>query len=166
MDALLSPDWESVFIPRHSLFELALRASILYLAIYTMLRVVLRRQVGGIGTADVLVIVLISEVAGNGIAPSDLSVIEGAVLVATILCWSYLIEWLQYRFPAFERLVRAPRLKLIENGRMLRRNMREEFVTADELLAQLRKSGIEDCRTVKAAYMEADGSISVIEKEA
>lgn len=48
---------------------------------------------------------------------------------------------------------------------MLRRNMREEFVTADELLAQLRKNGIEDCRRVKAAYMEADGSISVIEKK-
>ena len=124
----------------------------------------LRRQAGGIGTSDVLVIVLIAEVAGNGIAPNDESVVEGVLLVGTILFWSYVVEWLQYRFPAFERLVRQPKLKLIENGRMLRRNMRREFVTTEELMAQLREDGLEDCANVKAAYMEDDGSISIIEK--
>lgn len=55
-----------------------------------------------------------------------------------------------------------PKLKLIENGRMLRRNMREEFVSVEELMAELRAQGLEDCRDVKAAYMEANGNISVI----
>lgn len=164
MDLLLTIDWKAVFVPQHSLLELMLRGSLMYLAIFVLLRLMLRRQAGGIGTSDVLVIVLIAEVAGNGIAPNDESVVEGVLLVGTILFWSYVVEWLQYRFPAFERLVRQPKLKLIENGRMLRRNMRREFVTTEELMAQLREDGLEDCANVKAAYMEDDGSISIIEK--
>lgn len=111
----------------------------MYLGILAMLRLVLRRQVGGIGTADVLVVVLIAEAAGNSIAPQEQSVVEGVLLVVTILFWSYLIEWRQFRFPGFQRLVRDPKLKLIENGRMLRRNMRREFVTFEELMAHVRK---------------------------
>jgi uncharacterized membrane protein YcaP (DUF421 family) len=163
---MMDIDWSAVFVPKHSLLELVLRGTIMYLLIFAMLRIVLRRQIGGIGTSDILVIVLISEISGNGISPAEQSVVEGAILVATILFWSYTIEWLQYRVPAFERLVREPKLKLIENGRLLRQNMRRELVTLDELMAQLRENGLEDCADVKAAYMEANGCISIIKAEA
>jgi len=45
---------------------------------------------------------------------------------------------------------------------VLRKNMRSELVTDDELMAQLREKGIEDYAKVKRASMEADGMISVI----
>jgi uncharacterized membrane protein YcaP (DUF421 family) len=165
LDSLLEIDWRAIFVPQNSLIEPIIRGTIMYLGILAMLRLVLRRQVGGIGTADVLVVVLIAEVAGNSIAPNEQSVVEGILLVATILFWSYLIEWLQFRFPGFQRLMRDPKLKLIDNGRMLRRNMRREFVTSQELMAQVREKGLEDCSRVKSAYLEADGSISIIEGE-
>jgi uncharacterized membrane protein YcaP (DUF421 family) len=162
METLWKIDWTAMFLPQHSIVELMLRGSVMYLVIFVLLRMVLRRQVGGIGTSDILVIVLIAEVAGNGMSSDYRSVIEGAVLVATMLFWSYVIEWLQFRFPVFERLVRDPKLKLIDNGRMLNRNMRAEFVTPQELMAQLREDGLEDCSKVKAAYIEADGRISIV----
>ncbi len=162
MDSLAEIDWRAIFVPQNSLVEPVIRGTIMYLGILAMLRLVLRRQVGGIGTADVLVVVLIAEVAGNSIAPAEQSVVEGLLLVATIFFWSYLIEWLQFRYPGFQRLIRDPKLKLIDKGRLLRRNMRREFVTKEELMAQIREQGLEDCSEVKAAYLEADGSISII----
>ena len=129
MDQLLKVDWQAIFSPQHSLLELFLRGTIMYLVIFVLLRIVVRRQTGGISMADILVIVLIAEVAGNGISDNFQSVVESTVLVGTVLFWSTLIEWLQSRYPAFERLVRDPKLKLVENGRMLRKNMREEFVS-------------------------------------
>jgi uncharacterized membrane protein YcaP (DUF421 family) len=48
---------------------------------------------------------------------------------------------------------------------MLRRNMREEFITPEELMAQLREAGLEDCKDVKAAYMEANGCVSIIRRD-
>lgn len=165
MDWLWNVDWEGFFVPKHALLELFLRGTVMYLVIFVMLRLVVRRQVGGIGMTDVLVIVLIAEVAGNGISENFQSVGESTLLVATVLFWSTLIEWLQSRYPAFERLARDPKLKLIENGRMLRLNMRKEFVSVEELMAQLREKGLEDCSDVKAAYMEADGMISIIRRD-
>lgn len=165
MDWLWDVDWRGIFEPKHALLELFLRGTVMYLVIFVLLRVVVRRQVGGIGMTDILVIVLIAEVAGNGISDNFQSIIESTVLVGTVLFWSTLIEWLQSRYPAFERLVRDPKLKLIDNGRMLRRNMRQEFVSEEELMAQLREKGLEDCRDVKAAYMEADGRISIIRRD-
>jgi uncharacterized membrane protein YcaP (DUF421 family) len=165
MEDFFTLDWRAVFVPQHSLLEMVVRGTIMYLAIFAMLRTVLRRQIGGIGTTDVLVIVLIAEVAGNGIAPEAESVVEGLVLVATILFWSYVLEWLQVEVPAIERLTRDPKLQLIADGRMLRSNMRKEFVTFEELMAQLREQGLDDASTVKAAYLEADGSISVIRRQ-
>lgn len=136
-------DWHAVFAPRHSLLEMIVRGTIMYL----------------------LVFVLLSEVAGPGFTAGYSSVTEGAVLIVTLLACSYAVEWLGHRFPAVEHLIREPKLKLIENGGMLRRNMRAELVTTEELLAQLREKGLADCRDVAAAYMEADGRISVIRKK-
>jgi uncharacterized membrane protein YcaP (DUF421 family) len=45
---------------------------------------------------------------------------------------------------------------------VLRRNMRQELITFEELASLLRKEGIEDLKEVKSAYMEPDGTISVI----
>lgn len=155
-------DWHAIFTPTISLGELVIRSTIMYFILFGLLRLVLKRQAGGIGTTDVLVIVLLAEVSGQGFTSNYTSVVEGAVIVATVLFWSYVLEWAGHKFPAVERILRAQTLMLIENGKMLRKNMRAELVTSEELLAQLREQGIEDCRDVKRAYMEADGKISVV----
>lgn len=157
-----SIDWNAIFIPTVPLLELFVRGTIMYLVLFGLLRLVLKRQAGGIGTTDVLVIVLLAEVAGNGFAAEYKSVVEGTVLVGTVLLWSFIFEWAASRFPAVERVLHPPTLLLIENGKMLRKNMRAELITAEELMAQLREHGIEDCGRVKRACMEADGMISVI----
>ena len=161
-DLFWNVDWQGIFTPTNSLLELVLRSTIMYFVLFGMLRFVLKRQAGGIGTADVLVVVLLAEVAGNGFAADYKSVVEGTVLVGTILFWTYLLEWASHRFPAVARNLHAPTLLLIENGKVLRKNLRAELITMDELMAQLREEGIEDCAHVKRACMEADGMISVI----
>jgi len=164
MDKLWTIDWHGMFMPHGSLLELVLRGTVMYLVIFLLLRVVLKRQVGGIGPTDILVVVLLAEVAGPGFSKEYKSVAEGAVLIGTVLFWSYALDWLQHRFPAIERLVREQPLKLIENGRLLRRNMASELVTHEELMAQLREKGIEKVADVKVAFMEADGRVSVVAK--
>jgi uncharacterized membrane protein YcaP (DUF421 family) len=165
VEKLWTIDWNAVFVPQVSLLELFLRGTIVYLAIFALLRVVPKRQVGGISPSDILVVVLLAEAAGNAFGRDYKSVVEGAVLVATVLFWSLALDWLQHRFPAIERVVREPKLKLVENGRLLRRNMRSELVTVEELMAQLREKGIENAADVRAAFIESDGHISVIAKD-
>lgn len=159
-------DWQGIFVPEYSLLEMVVRGTIMYLLVFVLVRLMSKRQIGGLGPSDVLVIVLLAEVAGNGFTASDYrSVSEGAVLVATVLGWTYALNWLGNRFPVMERLIRGPKLKLVENGQMLRRNMQAELVTREELLAQMREKGFANCEDVAAAYMEADGRISIIKRK-
>ena len=156
-------DWEQLFVPGGSLVELMVRGSVLYLALFALLRVLPRRQLGSLGVSDVLVIVLIADAAQNGLAGDYTSITEGILLVATILFWDYAIDWTDRKFPGLQ-LNRSEPLPLVHDGRILQRNLARVNITEGDLMSQMRQQGIDDLRIVKDAYAEGDGSISVIKR--
>lgn len=160
-----SVDWERMFVPSTPILEIVLRGTIMYLALFTLLRVILKRQSGAMGITDLLVVVLIADAAQNGMADDYHSVTDGVLLVAVIVGWNFALDWLGYRFPRIQRLVHPPSLRLVEDGRFLYRNMRKELITEEELMSQLREQGIDNVADVSAAYMEGDGRVSVIPRE-
>ncbi len=165
MSDLYSVDWHAMFVPAIGLAEVVLRGSIMYLALFAILRFIGRRQAGHFGPADLLVIVLIADAAQNALGKDYNSITEGIVLVCTIVGWEYALDWLAWRFPALRSILKAPALKLIENGRILEQNMRKEMLTRDELMGQLREEGVEDLAAVKVARLEGDGRLSVIKAQ-
>ena len=165
MSRLFQVDWQDLLIPTHSVLEMVVRGSIGYLALFLILRFVMKRQSSTIGIADILVIVVIADAAQNGFSNEYRSITEGVVLVLTIVFWDTTLNWLSYRFKFLERLLASAPLPLIENGRLNRRNMRREFITEDELRSHLRQEGLRDFSEVEAAYLEANGEISVIKKD-
>lgn len=158
-----SIDWAALFIPKLNLFELVIRGTLVYLMLFVLMRI-FRRNAGNIGIADLLVIVIIADAAQNAMGNKYESVTEGAVLVGTILCWNFLLDWLPYRFPSLKHLLEPAPLLLIKDGRLLHRNLRKEMITKDELQAQIREQGVEMFEQVKICYLEGDGQISVIPK--
>src|SRR4026207_919209 len=98
---ILNIDWHAVFVPTVSPLEIIFRGTLVYLLLFTVLRV-LRREAGGLGIADVLVIVLIADASQNAMSNEYKSITEGAILVATILFWDFMLDFLAYRFPRFQ----------------------------------------------------------------
>ena len=145
--------------------ELILRGTLIYWLLFLLFRLVLRRDVGSIAIADVLVLVLIADASQNAMSGGYETVADGAVLVGTIAAWNWLFDFLTYRFPAVRRLIQAKPLRLIENGKLLRRNLRKEMITQEELMAALRREGVEQVDQVKLATMESDGEITVVRIE-
>jgi uncharacterized membrane protein YcaP (DUF421 family) len=164
METLLHIDWKSVFVPSISLLEIFIRGTMVYLFIFVLLRV-LRRDAGALGIADLLVVVLVADAAQNAMASEYKSVTEGAILVGTIAFWNYFLDWMGYRSPWFQRLMRPAPLLLIKDGQLLRRNLQREMITKEELLGQLREQGVESPDEVKKCYLEGDGHISLIKKD-
>jgi uncharacterized membrane protein YcaP (DUF421 family) len=156
-------DWKTIFLPDTSLFEIILRGSIMYIALFAMLRIILKRQTGTLGMTDLLLITLLADASQNAMAGEYKSIPDGIVLVGTIIFWNYLFDWLSFKSEWFGRLIEPPPLPLIKNGRMLRRNMRQELITEDELMMEIREQGLDDVSKVKEAYIESDGRISVIQ---
>jgi uncharacterized membrane protein YcaP (DUF421 family) len=165
MDGILGVDWNAMFMPTTPLAELIVRGSIMYLALFSLLRIILRREAAAISVADLLMVVLIADAAQNGITGDYKSVTDGLILVTTILFWNYLLDRLAFHFSLIGRFVHPPPLLLVKDGRLLYRNMRKEYITEEELMTQLREQGIETLDEVKCARMEGDGRISVITHE-
>src|SRR3954469_3798 len=126
-------DWESLLIPKVSIVELMLRGSAVYLFLFVLLRVLVRRHVGTLGLTDMLVIVLIADAAQNAMANEYRSLPEGFVLCGTIVIWSYTLDWLGYRYKWLGEWLEPKPLLLIRDGKIQRRNMRAELITMEEL---------------------------------
>jgi uncharacterized membrane protein YcaP (DUF421 family) len=157
-------DWAGLFVPRVPLLETLLRGSLVYLSVFLLLRFVLRREAGTLGIADLLVVVLIADAAQNSLAADHSSITDGVLLVGTIVLCAYALDWLSYRVPFFDRVVHAPPLPLVRDGRLMRRNLRRELITEDEMRSYLRLHGVADLGEVEEARLEPDGRISVVKR--
>lgn len=157
-------DWNAFLFPDVPLVEIILRGSVMYIGLFILLRIVLRRQSGSLGMTDLLLITLLADASQNGMAGEYRSVPDGLVLVATIIAWNAFLDWLEFTFPWFERLIEPPPLPLIRNGRLILRNLKREKINVSELKGQLREKGIDDMESIKVAYIESNGHISVIKK--
>ena len=155
-------DWKSIFSLDVPWLEIVLRGTIIYISLFILLRVVLKRQAGSLGMTDLLLITLIADASQNAMAGEYHSIPAGLILVSTIIFWNYAFDWLSYKSSWFSRLIEPTPLPLIRQGKMLRRNMRHELITEDELMSQLREQGLDDVGKVKEAFMEPDGHISVV----
>ena len=98
-------DWHDVLRIDVSPLELFVRGSAIYWLLFCVFRFILRRDVGAVGTADILLLVLIADASQNAMSAGYTSVAEGAVLVATLIGWNYLLDWLAFRFERIERLI-------------------------------------------------------------
>ncbi|MFP5348872.1 MAG: DUF421 domain-containing protein [Gammaproteobacteria bacterium] len=165
MDALLAIDWKHLLEPTVPPLELVLRGTVMYLGILVVVRMLLRREAAAISLPDLLMVVLLSDAAQNAMADNYSSLTDGVILVGTIILWNYTLDRLAFHVPFFTRLVHPPPLPLVRNGQLLKRNMRMESISEDELMSQLRQTGVDDIAKVKVAHIEGDGRISVIKRE-
>lgn len=161
---ILGFDLEKAFIPDVSPFEMVIRGVLMYLAIFILLRVVLKNRLGTMTSSDLLVLVIISDAAQNAMSSTYTSITDGVVLVATIVGMSFLFDWLGYHVPFMRRVVHPQRRPLVINGRVIRRSLAEELITEDELMTQLHLQGVDQVQQVKQAFLEGNGEISVIRR--
>ena len=165
MDWLTKVDWHDMLVPDTSLLEIFIRGTLVYLALFTLLRFVLKRQRGGVGFTDLLVIVLIADAAQNAMAGDYHSVPDGLLLIGVIVGWAYSLDWLAYRVPLVARFVQPRSVPLVRDSRPIRDNLARENITDEELRSQLRKEGIDDLAEVREVILEGDGQLSVVRKD-
>jgi uncharacterized membrane protein YcaP (DUF421 family) len=164
MEQIFGVHWHDTFVPDTPLIEIFIRGSLVYLIIFLLLRM-FRRGSGAVGISDILVLVLIADAAQNAMASNYTSLPDGILLVATIIFWSFFLDWLGYRSPRIRRFTYPDPLPLMLNGQRVGENLRHVLITDTELESHFRLQGIENIARVKNSYVEGDGRISVIEQE-
>jgi uncharacterized membrane protein YcaP (DUF421 family) len=144
--------------------EIIIRGSLMYWFLFLIFRFVLRRNAGSTGITDILFVVVLGDASQNAMIGNGQTVADGAMLIAILVAWNYLLDYLSSRFDVVARLTDAPPVVMIRNGRLQARNMRREYITEKEIEAKLRSSNVQRIDDVKAMYLESDGSFSVLKK--
>ena len=148
--------------------DLVIRGVIVYLFLFIILRAAGNRQFSELTAFDAVLIIIISEATQQGlIGGQDFSLTGAMILIATLVSVDILISLLKDRFRKFQLVAEGSPVLIMENGRLLRDNMRAERVDEDDILAAARElQGIESMDQIKFAILERDGRISIIPQQA
>jgi uncharacterized membrane protein YcaP (DUF421 family) len=157
-------DWSELFGLSVSPWELIIRGSSMYLFLFILFRVVVKRRVGAVGTGDILILVIVADAAQNGMAGEYRSITDAFILVGTLIAWNTLVDWLTFRWPRLQKILEPPPLLLIDDGRVLWQHMKQEYMSEADLKTKLREHGVSDPREVAKAFMEPDGQMTVLKK--
>jgi uncharacterized membrane protein YcaP (DUF421 family) len=145
--------------------DIVIRAFVAYLFILFLMRVVGRRELSSMEPSDVILLVVIGDLVQNGVTQSDYSV-TGVVLAAgTMGSLATLTAYVTYKWSRIRNVVEGEPVILVEDGKLIERNMKNERLTADEVMEQARLTqGVESLDDVKWAVLETSGSISIVKK--
>lgn len=147
------------------LWEILLRGTAVYLGLAVVLRLIPKRQAGNVSPNDMIALVVVGSLAADAIVGDARAMPDVFLMVVVVLLWDYAFNLLEFHFPRWRRVAQDSPTLLIHQGKVLKQNLAKEKLTEQELAAHLRKQGIEDPGRVKQAILEADGHISVIEKD-
>lgn len=153
---------QELFAIHVSPLELIVRGSAMYWFLFLIFRFVLRRDASGVGIADILFVVIVADASQNALSGPYGTIAEGMLLVATLVAWNAAMDWAAFRWAPVRRLLEPRPILLIRDGRILARNLRHEFLTLEDLQAQMRQHEIASIAEVRRAYMESDGKFSFL----
>jgi uncharacterized membrane protein YcaP (DUF421 family) len=147
-------------------WEIILRTAVVYVVVLVLLRVAGKRELGQMSPVDLVVILVIANAVQNAMTGGDNSLIGGVIAATTLVAMNLAFSRVSHRIPYLEHLFESDPTPLIQDGKQIKRNLERENVEMDELMMAAREHGIDDIEGVGAAYLERDGSISIIPKAA
>ncbi len=138
------------------------RTIIVFLLLIFSIRIMGKRQLGELEPLELVVAVLISNLASQPLQDTGTPLIYGIVPVLTLLCCQLIISGISVKHGRFRRLVSGKPSILIDNGVVVQKEMKKCRISMDELYVELRINGITDISTVRHAILETDGTLSVL----
>lgn len=138
-----------------------IRTVVLYLILIAVVRLMGKRQLGQMEPSEFVVTMLVANLASFPIQESGIPLFTGVVPIITILGLELVLSSLCLRSIGLRRLLCGKPVILMEEGRILKENLRKTRVTLDELTEALREKDVLDLRSVQYAILETNGKVSV-----
>ena len=153
---------DALWSPSLPFAHILLRAGVVYVFVLLLLRLGGKRQIGQMGPAEFVALLLVSNAVQNSMNGGDNSITAGLVLAAVIMGMSGLIGWLSYRSKRLADLIQGKPCLLVYKGELIERNLAKSRVAVRELHVMLRHQGFDDLKGIHEAILEANGTLSVI----
>ncbi|MDE2141443.1 MAG: DUF421 domain-containing protein [Elusimicrobia bacterium] len=152
----------ALWIPSLPLAQIFLRAAVTYAFVLFLLRLGGKRQIGQMGPAEFVALLLVSNAVQNSMNGGDNSITGGLVLAGVIVGMSSLVGWLSFRSKRLSDFIQGRPVLLAYKGEIVVQNLDKCRIAARELHVLLRHQGVHELRDVHEAVLETNGSLSVV----
>lgn len=148
-----------------ALLGFALRVAGMYFLAMIMIRILGKRALGELGPFDFVVMTGVGDTVISVALNKSMPLTDGIIVLATLAFLEYAVGFLSLKSGRLSNIITGKPVVLIENGKIIRRNLAREKFNVDDLLQELRKKGIRRIDEVERGILEACGGFSVILKE-
>jgi uncharacterized membrane protein YcaP (DUF421 family) len=147
--------------------DLVIRAALIYLVLYLLLRASGNRQFSQLTAFDAVLLLIVSEAVQQAlIGDEDFSLTAAGIIVITFIALDIALSLVKQASKAADMVIEGVPVLLVDNGDLIKQNMRQERVDEDDILAAARlQMGLESLDQVKYAVLERDGSIGIIPRK-
>lgn len=139
----------------------AIRTVIIYIFIITAMRVMGKRQLGELQPAELVVTLMISDLAAVPMQESGMPLLNGLIPIMVLVSMELLLSGLMLKIPFFYRLISGRPMVIINNGQLDQQALRRMRLTISDLMENLRGQNIFDVEQIQYAIAETNGKISV-----
>ncbi len=141
-----------------------IRTVIIYVVLIATMRLMGKRQLGELEISELVTTLLISEIASLPIGDQNIPIAHAVIPLVTILTLEVLLSVILLKCPKLKNLASARPTVLIRHGVLDQVEMRRIRISIDELISEVRQSGIASLEDVDYAILEQNGKISIIAK--
>jgi uncharacterized membrane protein YcaP (DUF421 family) len=147
------------------MLTLFFRTVIVYVVVFVILRVMGKREIGKLSVFDLVISIMIAEIAVFVLEDIGKPMISGILPMVTLMIVQLTIAFLSLKSRTLRRWVEGEPSYVIKNGKLDREEMKRHRYNLDDLLLQLRQSRVTDVADVEFAILEPSGKLTVVEKK-
>jgi uncharacterized membrane protein YcaP (DUF421 family) len=144
--------------------DIALRAAIVFIALYALMRLMGKRELGQMTPFELIVLVVIGDLIQQGVTQNDFSVTGAIIAISTIAFLALVMSWATYLWPWAERALDGEPRVIIKDGEIVAANLRGSRLTRSEVESEMRLAGIGHLSDVAWGILEPRGKISFIQR--
>ncbi|HEX6715158.1 MAG TPA: YetF domain-containing protein [Thermoleophilaceae bacterium] len=145
--------------------DLVFRAVVLFGAVYLLLRVVGRRELAQMTPIDFILLIVLGDAIQQGLTQDDYSVTGALLVIITIAVLQVVLGYLTFRSSKLRVVMDGEPIVLVEDGRIVEKNLRRSRIAAEELAEEARLSQVSSVKDIAWAVLETSGKISIIPKK-
>ena len=147
------------------MWNLLLRTCVLYVFLNIIMRFMGKRQIGELEVSDMITTLLFSELIAIPIGDIELPLMNGIVPILFIFACELFLSRFKNRSQRLKSVLEGRPRYIIYKGRLLQDALRENRLSLNEFLSALRGAGVFSIATVEYAILEANGKVSVLQRE-
>ena len=144
--------------------DIALRAIFLYAFIVLLMRVTGRRELSTLSAVDLVLLIVLGDAIQQGLTQDDYSVTGAVIAVSTIAALQVGGSYVSFRSRRARRVLEGEPIVIIEDGKLIERNLKRERLTEDEIAEEMRAQQIAAVEDVEWGILETNGTMSFIPK--